>query len=406
MSVIQAQTSAKELRYVRCDDEGRLTTNLEATIDDVLMKGETAGGVKTPVLVQTDGKLESMCFGKTGAGVDKELLVESDGSFVVGGGSVKVGNTVGDGSGTGTFLKTASDGSVHVVVENSDNVLIKGVQDGTTTQKDAKTNSNGDLRSALIGNTSKDGTGTNYYVLVDADGKLETSGGGGGGTQFAGGAALVATGTGTAMIGRDSGNVARLVATDTSGHIEVVSSTGAGIALESAQTNGTQLARCMGNNSGSQVQIKVDANGVVETSGGGGGGGGSTTFTIETKSVPDNTLTTIGDGTNAYIDTNGGSKFTISVLSSTFTGSPAMSIEWSDNASFSAGKVFVCNGYLGGSAVLAPVMLMSATRLDGTTLAIQGIVAFENIPARYARITIEQTSGGAIVYVGNTVLSP
>lgn len=182
MSVIQAQTSAKELRYVRCDDEGRLTTNLEATIDDVLMKGETAGGVKTPVLVQTDGKLESMCFGKTGAGVDKELLVESDGSFVVGGGSVKVGNTVGDGSGTGTFLKTATDGSVHVVVENSDNVLIKGVQDGTTTQKDAKTNSNGDLRSALIGNTAKDGTGTNYYVLVDSDGKLETSGGGGGGS--------------------------------------------------------------------------------------------------------------------------------------------------------------------------------------------------------------------------------
>ena len=49
MSVIQAQTSSKQLRYVRCDDEGRLTTNLEATIDDVLMKGETAGGVKTPV---------------------------------------------------------------------------------------------------------------------------------------------------------------------------------------------------------------------------------------------------------------------------------------------------------------------------------------------------------------------
>jgi hypothetical protein len=32
----------------------------------------------------------------------------------------------------------------------------------------------------------------------------------------------------------------------------------------------------MGNNGGSQVQIKVDANGVVETSGGGGGGGDAT----------------------------------------------------------------------------------------------------------------------------------
>ena len=38
-------------------------------------------------------------------------------------------------------------------------------------------------------------------------------------------------------------------------------------------TDGTQEAKCMGNNGGSQVQIKVDANGVVETSGGGGGGG-------------------------------------------------------------------------------------------------------------------------------------
>jgi len=60
MSVIQAQTSGKELRYVRCDDEGRLTTNLEATIDDVLMKGETAGGVKTPVRVETDGTANAL----------------------------------------------------------------------------------------------------------------------------------------------------------------------------------------------------------------------------------------------------------------------------------------------------------------------------------------------------------
>ena len=36
-------------------------------------------------------------------------------------------------------------------------------------------------------------------------------------------------------------------------------------------TNGTQITKCMGNFSGSQVQLKVDANGVLETSGGGGG---------------------------------------------------------------------------------------------------------------------------------------
>tara|TARA_R100000231_G_scaffold126920_1_gene97585 strand:+ start:5800 stop:7365 length:1566 start_codon:yes stop_codon:yes gene_type:complete len=47
-------------------------------------------------------------------------------------------------------------------------------------------------------------------------------------------------------------------------------------ALRAEFTNGTAETRCMGNNSGSQVQIKVDANGVVETSGGGGGGGDAT----------------------------------------------------------------------------------------------------------------------------------
>jgi len=149
MSVIQAQTSAKELRYVRCDDEGRLTTNLEATIDDVLMKGETAGGVKTPVLVQTDGKLESMCFGKTGAGADKELLVEANGAFVLGGGSV-----------------------------------------------------------SALGNTNFDGTGDSKFLLTDAAGHLQVDivSGGGGGTQYAVATTGMATGTGTLMIGSASGS--------------------------------------------------------------------------------------------------------------------------------------------------------------------------------------------------------
>ena len=140
-------------------------------------------------------------------------------------GSVKVGNTVGDGTGTGTFLKTATDGSMHVVVENSDNVLIKGIQDGTSTQKDAKTNSNGDLRSALIGNTVKDGSGDNHYVLVDSDGKLVTSGGGGGGggsQQYDGGTTLPNPTIGTAVLGVDSGGLANVISTDDTGKIQSV----------------------------------------------------------------------------------------------------------------------------------------------------------------------------------------
>jgi hypothetical protein len=41
-------------------------------------------------------------------------------------------------------------------------------------------------------------------------------------------------------------------------------------------TDGSQQTKCMGLFSGTQVQLKVDANGVLETSGGGGGGGDAT----------------------------------------------------------------------------------------------------------------------------------
>jgi len=45
------------------------------------------------------------------------------------------------------------------------------------------------------------------------------------------------------------------------------------VLIHGNQTNGNQVVKCMGNNGGNNVQLKVDANGVLETSGGGGGGG-------------------------------------------------------------------------------------------------------------------------------------
>jgi hypothetical protein len=47
------------------------------------------------------------------------------------------------------------------------------------------------------------------------------------------------------------------------------------VQINQTQTNGNQVVKCMGNNGGTNVQLKVDANGVLETSGGGGGGGGT-----------------------------------------------------------------------------------------------------------------------------------
>ena len=261
-------------------------------------------------------------------------------------------------------------------------------------------------------------SGAQHQCRVDGNGRLSVDINSGVPTKTDGTSGhSPATGVGIIAF---EGGTARAVAANSSGHVKVnventanvkfediSSSLNSGTANDPANSLAVGLrARTDIADAATETFLKCDAAGVLQTSGSGGGGGGGTTFTIETKSVPDNTLTIIGDGSNAYIDTNGGSKFTISVLSATFTGSPAINIEWSDNSSFSAGKVFICNGYIGGAAITTPQSLQSITRLDGTTLAIQGIVAYENIPARYARITIEQTSGGAITYVANSVLSP
>lgn len=90
-------------------------------------------------------------------------------------------------------LKVASDGALHIISENADSMLIKGVETGTTTQRDCKQNANGDLRVQLIANDGNDGAGTMRIVKCDANGVLDSSGGGGGGgvSETDGGQSLV-----------------------------------------------------------------------------------------------------------------------------------------------------------------------------------------------------------------------
>lgn len=84
-----------------------------------------------------------------------------------------------DAGGNQVQLKTEADGSLHVITENADSVLIKGIETGTTTQRDCKQNANGDLRVQLIANDGNDGAGTMRIVKCDANGVLDTAGGGG-----------------------------------------------------------------------------------------------------------------------------------------------------------------------------------------------------------------------------------
>ena len=83
-----------------------------------------------------------------------------------------------DGATTGTQrqLKVDSTGALHIISENFDSMLIKGVETGTSTQRDCKQNANGDLRTQLIGNDGNDGAGTMRIVKCDTDGILEVNG--------------------------------------------------------------------------------------------------------------------------------------------------------------------------------------------------------------------------------------
>ena len=222
-------STATQWRRLVCDSEGK--QKIEATLEldssglakDITLTNGTQeakcmgndSGSQKQILVSNTGvvqTLDSEVFGKTSQIANQTTLSNTNEATIIANQTNGTQQAKCMGVDTATSLqhqiKVASDGSVHVVVENSDNVLIKGIQDGTTTQKDAKTNSNGDLRSALIGNTVKDGTGDNYYLVCDSDGKLETSGGGGGGgsTQYAVATTGMATGTGTLMIGSASGS--------------------------------------------------------------------------------------------------------------------------------------------------------------------------------------------------------
>ena len=169
---------------------------------------------------------------------------------------------------------------------------------------------------------------------------------------------------------------------DTNGHITDDPANSVAVALTGRQTIGTATT---------QTFLKCNASGELLTSGG-GGGGGSSTYTLEQQSAATATIQI--------------SKFVVVVQTNDGSGSPEVSVEWSDNTSFSVNQVFVCNGFSSGIALISALPLSASSRVDFSTLTSQAIFFYDTIPARYARITVRQTSGGAITYTGKTTLSP
>ena len=306
-----------------------------------------------------------------------------------------MGNTEADGSGTSEHLHTDGNGNLNVQVISSVNTVpANSVNSGIT---DDPANS---MAVGLRGRTTITDASTETFLKCDANGVLEVSGGGGGGGD--------ATAANQVTINNSIG--------DTNSKIDAMRASDSLTTVKDSvvqnMTDGSAKCKIMALNGGGQFQVLCDSSGNLNVNDLGATDRNNKLDALrlnsqlnDVKSIATSTLGVLGDGTNLYIDTDGYSKLQINVITSTGTGSPTMSIEWSDSSSFGAGDVFVCNGTTGSSVVTTAVSFSASVRVDSSTLTTQASAFYEVLPARYARITVFQTSGGAISYEAKSYLS-
>ena len=301
-------------------------------------------------------------------------------------------------------------------------------EDNTATRREVRCNTVGHLQTALLGNTAGDGSGTIKNVVTDSDGHLQVDilSGGGGGTQFASGSALGGTPTGTLLIGSNSGT-AKELAINASGEAKVsaditnttLAITASALPLPSgASTEATLLLAegHLGNidTATSSIQSNVATSANQTT-------GNTSLASIDAKLTNGNQITgasheqnshsisttsgvvaTFGKSVSqAYIDTAGFSKMTMVVVTTNTAITPNAIVEWSDDTSFPAGSIILGSGIFSGVLnTTSPNGLSFSTvnDIDGTPYGKQSAIFFDLFPARYARLQLEQFSGGAITY--------
>ena len=316
-----------------------------------------------------------------------------------------MGSETGATDGTQHQLRVDNTGALHIISENADSMLIKGVETGTTTQRDCKQNSNGDLRSALVGNTDKDGTGTNYYVVVDADGKLETSGGGDAtsanqATQIANqgtintsiGTVNTSVGTVNSTLGdtnskidamrgsSDLGVVNTSIGTvnssvgDTNSKIDAMRASDSLTTVKDGivqnMTDGSAKTKIMGLSGGGQYQVATDTDGHLQVDVLSGGGGG-------TQFAGEATLATTGTGTAMIgrdntgtarlvaVDTAG--NIQMDIVGNADTTKATSTLQTAGNASLTSvdGKITACNT---GAVVVSSSALPTGASTEATAL--------------------------------------
>lgn len=201
----------------------------------------------------------------------KALSVDSSGKLDI---DVQVDDLVmrandgNDGAGTDRTVKCDANGVLQVATTST--ALPTGAATEATLANLEGHMTDGAQVAQIKANTNKDGSGTSYSPLVDADGHLQVDvlTGGGGGTQYDAGDALGATPTGTLSIGKDGSGNAQALAVDTSGNlqVDVLSSalpTGAATqaTLTSVNTDTSLLSGCV---DGTELQVDIVAGGPVQ----------------------------------------------------------------------------------------------------------------------------------------------
>lgn len=384
-------TSGK-FNYANIDDNGDLKVNIHATGGggDLKARSDIADPATSTFLkCNTNGTLE-MTAELSSAGLATSAI-QTDGTQK----TQILGNTSADGTGDTHHIHCDGNGNLKVINVSSVNVLPANTVNSGITNDPANS-----VAVGLRGRTTITDSSTETFLKCDTDGHLQIDTAG----------TLTITGDTQIKAENDSGSATN-IRCNNSGHVKsaCIGAESDGT-LRQIQTNevGQLKTKLIADDGATRREVRCNNSGQLEVAiVSGGGGGGTTTHTLEQQSAATGAIQIIGDGNgNQYIDTNGGSKFVVVVQTGDGSGSPEISVEWSDNTSFSVNQVFVCNGFSSGIALISALPLQSTSRVDFSTLTTQAIIQFETIPARYARITVRQSSGSAITYTGKTTLSP
>ena len=355
-------STVDKLRRLTCDTNGALHVDVHggsAGSGDLKCRTDIADpSTSTFVKCNADGTLE-MTAELSSAG----LATSANQDTVINATVRDINNTgsIGDGSSNATSVALGYDrsgGKARSVLVNSAGELMVNLGSATTQNVNC------------LGNEEGDGSGAVKHLHLDGSGNVQTN--------------VVNT-----------VNIAP--ANSVNSHITDDPANSVACGMKARTTIGTATT---------EQFLLCDSDGHLQVDVLSGGGSSSSTQTSESKSIPHNSLEIIGDNTNDYIDTNGGNKFVIVVQSASSAGGTQILIEWSDVTSFSAGNVFACNGFVAGVVDATPRTFAGTSRLDSSSLTNQAIFQFDLIPARYARITVLQSSGGSITIVGKSYLSP